>query len=43
VEGLSWEGVTGQITFDEFHNPIKGAVVMKVTDTGVVYEASVNP
>ncbi len=43
VEGLTWEGVTGKITFDEFHNPIKGAVVMKVTETGVVYEASVQP
>jgi len=43
MEGLKWEGVTGNISFDEFHNPIKGAVVMKVTDTGVVYEASVQP
>lgn len=43
VEGLTWEGVTGKITFDEYHNPIKGAVVMKVTETGVVYEASVQP
>jgi branched-chain amino acid transport system substrate-binding protein len=43
MEGLTWEGVTGTITFDEFHNPIKGAVVMKVTEEGVVYEASVQP
>ncbi|CAG0973362.1 Leucine-, isoleucine-, valine-, threonine-, and alanine-binding protein [Anaerolineales bacterium] len=43
VEGLTWEGVTGKITFDEFHNPIKGAVVMKVTEDGVTYEASVQP
>ncbi len=43
MEGLKWEGVTGNISFDEFHNPIKGAVVMKVTEDGVVYEASVQP
>jgi branched-chain amino acid transport system substrate-binding protein len=43
MEGLTWEGVTGTITFDEFHNPIKGAVVMKVTEDGVTYEASVQP
>lgn len=43
MAGLTWEGVTGTITFDEFHNPIKGAVVMKVTEEGVVYEASVQP
>lgn len=43
MEGLKWVGVTGNISFDQFHNPIKGAVVMKVTDAGVVYEASVQP
>ncbi|MCX7609274.1 MAG: ABC transporter substrate-binding protein [Anaerolineales bacterium] len=40
---IKFDGVSGSITFDEQHNPVKSAVILKVTETGVVYEATVNP
>lgn len=39
----SFDGVTGRIAFDANRNPVKPAVVLKVTDTGDVFEAQVNP
>ena len=30
MAGLTWEGVSGKITFDAQHNPIKAAAVIGV-------------
>jgi branched-chain amino acid transport system substrate-binding protein len=41
--GIEFDGVTGVITFDDQHNPIKSAVILKVTEEGVEFETIVNP
>jgi branched-chain amino acid transport system substrate-binding protein len=43
MEGISYEAVSGKVTFDSKHNPIKGAVVLKVSGGQILYEASVAP
>jgi len=43
LEGISFDGVSGKITFDSQHNPIKSAVVLKVTGGQIKYEATVAP
>lgn len=43
MASLKYEGVTGIITFDEQHNPIKSAVIIHVTDGQKVYDSTVNP
>ena len=43
LAGLKWEGVSGTITFDPQHNPIKSAVILQVKDGKVVYVTSVAP
>jgi branched-chain amino acid transport system substrate-binding protein len=43
LAAISWEGVSGTITFDEFHNPIKAAVILQVKDGKIVYVATVAP
>ncbi len=43
LEGIKFQGVSGTITFDKSHNPIKAAVVLAVTATGVKYNSTVNP
>jgi branched-chain amino acid transport system substrate-binding protein len=43
MEGLSWDGVSGKITFDSNHNPIKSAVILQVKDGKVSYVTSVAP
>lgn len=40
---LEWEGVSGLITFDQFHNPIKAAVILQVKDGKIVYVDTVAP
>lgn len=40
---ISFSAVSGLITFDEQHNPIKSATILKVTEEGVLFEALVNP
>lgn len=40
---ISFEAVSGTITFDEQHNPIKAATILKVTTEGVQFETVVNP
>ena len=39
----NFQGVTGLITIDEKRNPVKSAVVLKVTDAGFKYQTTVNP
>jgi branched-chain amino acid transport system substrate-binding protein len=40
---ISFDAVSGTITFDDQHNPIKSATILKVTTDGVMFEAVVNP
>jgi branched-chain amino acid transport system substrate-binding protein len=43
MEGLSFEAVSGKVTFDAQHNPIKAAVVLSVAGGKVSAVASVAP
>jgi len=43
LAGLTWEGVSGRITFDQNHNPIKAAVILQVKDGKINYVATVAP
>jgi len=43
MESLSYDAVSGTVTFDEFHNPIKSAVVLQVKDGAISFVASVAP
>jgi branched-chain amino acid transport system substrate-binding protein len=43
LAAIEWEGVSGLITFDEFHNPIKSAAVLQVKDGSIVFVESVAP
>jgi branched-chain amino acid transport system substrate-binding protein len=43
MAGLKWEGVTGTITFDKDHNPVKSAVVLHVTNGQIKYMATIAP
>ena len=40
---ISFNGVSGKITFDAQHNPIKSATILKVTETKVQFNSVVNP
>jgi branched-chain amino acid transport system substrate-binding protein len=43
MEGISVEAVSGKITFDAQHNPIKSAAILHVKDGKILFEASVAP
>ena len=43
AKSFSFKGVSGQISFDAQHNPIKGAVILKVSGGAVVYDSFVQP
>ncbi|HLO28207.1 MAG TPA: ABC transporter substrate-binding protein [Anaerolineales bacterium] len=43
LAALEYEAVSGKITFDAQHNPIKSAVVMQVKDGKVVFADSIAP
>jgi branched-chain amino acid transport system substrate-binding protein len=43
LAGISWEGVSGTITFDADHNPIKSAAVIGVKDGKKTFVESVAP
>jgi branched-chain amino acid transport system substrate-binding protein len=43
LEGITFNGVSGTITFDPSHNPVKSATILAVTEGGVKFEAVVNP
>ena len=40
---ISFDGVSGKITFDANHNPIKSATILAVTPDGVKFNSVVNP
>jgi branched-chain amino acid transport system substrate-binding protein len=43
LEAITFSGVSGTITFDQAHNPVKSATILKVTTDGVKFESIVNP
>ena len=43
LAGIKFTGVTGTLTFDAQHNPIKTAVIVQVKDGKKVYAGSVEP
>jgi branched-chain amino acid transport system substrate-binding protein len=43
LAGLTWEGVSGKITFDAQHNPIKAAAVIGVANGAKTFVESVAP
>jgi branched-chain amino acid transport system substrate-binding protein len=40
---LHWNGVTGAITFDGYHNPIKSAVIISIQNGQKTYYSTINP
>jgi branched-chain amino acid transport system substrate-binding protein len=43
LAGINFKAVSGTITFDKDHNPIKSATILKVTPDKIQFEAVVNP
>ncbi|GAB4499343.1 MAG: ABC transporter substrate-binding protein [Anaerolineales bacterium] len=43
LAAINYEAVSGKITFDAQHNPIKSAVVMKVKDGAITFAESIAP
>jgi branched-chain amino acid transport system substrate-binding protein len=43
LAAITFEGVTGQITFDHQHNPVKSAVVLHIAGGKIEYGGTVNP
>ncbi len=43
LAALTLDTVSGKVSFDQFHNPVKAAVVLQVKDGKIVFEASVAP
>lgn len=43
LAAIEYEAVSGKITFDAQHNPIKSAVVMKVKDGAITFAESIAP
>jgi branched-chain amino acid transport system substrate-binding protein len=43
LAAITWDGVSGKITFDAFHNPIKAAAVIGVADGAKKFVESVAP
>jgi branched-chain amino acid transport system substrate-binding protein len=43
LENINFNGISGTITMDAKHNPIKSASILAVTETGVQFETIVNP
>ncbi len=43
LDAITFNGVSGTITFDPSHNPIKSATILAVTAEGVKFETVVNP
>jgi branched-chain amino acid transport system substrate-binding protein len=43
LDTISFEAVSGTITFDPQHNPIKSAAILQVTGGEIVYAGTVNP
>ena len=40
---ISFDGVSGKVTFDGSHNPIKSATILEVTKDAIKFNSVVNP
>jgi branched-chain amino acid transport system substrate-binding protein len=40
---ITFNGVSGKITFDAQHNPVKSATILEVTPDKIVFNSVVNP
>ncbi len=43
MEGISYNAVSGKVTYDAQHNPVKGAVILHVKGGKVVFDSFVSP
>ena len=43
LQNFSFNGVSGVITMDDQHNPVKSAAILAVTEEGIKFETIVNP
>lgn len=43
LERISYNAVTGKTSFDAQHNPVKGAVILKVTGGKIAFNSFVSP
>ena len=43
MAGITFNGISGKITFDALHNPVKSATILQVKGGKVVYNSTVNP
>jgi branched-chain amino acid transport system substrate-binding protein len=42
IQDMEFDAVTGQITFDEIHNPIKPVIVLRIQNGSVVFDSRIN-
>jgi len=42
MEGISYNAVTSSIAFDAQHNPVKGAVILKVTGGKMAFDSFIS-
>lgn len=43
LEGIMFDGVSGTMTFDEAHNPLREVIVLRVSQGAVTFEARISP
>jgi branched-chain amino acid transport system substrate-binding protein len=43
LDKISFNAVSGKITFDASHNPIKSATILAVKNNQIVFDSVVNP
>lgn len=43
LRNIAFNGVSGKITFDDQHNPVKSATILAVTEGGIKFNSVVNP
>ncbi|HID89631.1 MAG TPA: branched-chain amino acid ABC transporter substrate-binding protein, partial [Anaerolineae bacterium] len=43
MAGMEFDVVSGHISFDEYHNPVKSAVILQVKDGEIHYITTVSP
>ncbi len=43
MAGMEFDVVSGHISFDEHHNPVKSAVILQVKDGQIIYISTVSP
>jgi branched-chain amino acid transport system substrate-binding protein len=43
LQNITFNGVSGKITFDDQHNPVKSATILAVTEDGIKFNSVVNP